>query len=43
MEALLEIRGLACLKEKGSPVFSNLNFVVNEGDIVIIQGRSGSG
>jgi len=43
MDALLEIRDLACLKEEGSPIFSKLNFVVNEGDIVIIQGKSGSG
>ena len=44
MEALLEVRNLACLKEdKGSPVFSKVNFVVNEGDIVIIQGKSGTG
>jgi ABC-type transport system involved in cytochrome c biogenesis ATPase subunit len=41
---LLEVRDLACLKEdKGSPVFSKVNFVVNEGDVVIIQGKSGTG
>jgi len=44
MDALLEVRDVACLKEdKGSPVFSKVNFVVNEGDIVIIQGKSGTG
>jgi ABC-type transport system involved in cytochrome c biogenesis ATPase subunit len=43
MGPLLEIRNLACLKDQGSPVFSNLNFVINEGDIVVIQGKSGSG
>jgi len=43
MGALLEVRDLACLKESGTPIFSKLNFVVNEGDIVIIQGKSGSG
>jgi ABC-type uncharacterized transport system fused permease/ATPase subunit len=43
MVALLEIRDLACLRDQGSPIFSNLNFVINEGDIVVIQGKSGSG
>ncbi|KIM87098.1 hypothetical protein PILCRDRAFT_815556 [Piloderma croceum F 1598] len=43
MVPLLEIRDLACLRDQGSPVFSDLNFIVNEGDIVVIQGKSGSG
>lgn len=43
MAAILEVSDLACLRDKGSPVFSKLNFVVNDGDIIIIQGKSGSG
>lgn len=43
MVALLEIRDLACLRDQGLPIFSNLNFIINEGDIVVIQGKSGSG
>jgi ABC-type transport system involved in cytochrome c biogenesis ATPase subunit len=43
MTALLEVHDLGCLREQGSLVFSNLNFAVNEGDIVTIQGKSGSG
>ncbi|EGN95960.1 hypothetical protein SERLA73DRAFT_185413 [Serpula lacrymans var. lacrymans S7.3] len=42
-EALLDIRGLSCLREQGHPLFSKLTFQVNEGDIIVIQGKSGSG
>jgi ABC-type uncharacterized transport system ATPase subunit len=43
MGALLDIRDLACLKDNGISIFSKLDFVVNEGDIIVIQGKSGSG
>jgi ABC-type uncharacterized transport system ATPase subunit len=42
-EPLLEVRDLAVMKAKDIPIFSKLNFVVNAGDIVVIQGKSGSG
>jgi len=42
-EPLLEVRDLTCLQEKGIPIFSKLNFVINERDIVVVQGKSGSG
>ncbi|KAF7976314.1 hypothetical protein HWV62_7026 [Athelia sp. TMB] len=41
--ALLEVRDVTCLKEKGVPIFSKISFTVEEGDIVILQGKSGSG
>lgn len=43
MGALLDIRDLACFKDNGISIFSKLNFAVNEGDIIVIQGKSGSG
>lgn len=42
-ETLLQVSDLTCLKEKGTHIFSKVNFEVNEGDIVIVQGKSGSG
>lgn len=40
---LLQVREVACFKEKNSPIFSKVNFTVNPGDVVVIQGKSGSG
>ncbi|CCM02074.1 uncharacterized protein FIBRA_04151 [Fibroporia radiculosa] len=42
-EALLEIKDVECTKPKGDRLFTNVNFTVNEGDIVVIQGKSGAG
>lgn len=42
-KTLLEIRDLTCPSENGTEIFSKLNFKVNEGDIVVLQGKSGSG
>lgn len=42
-EALLEVRDLACPVDKDTVIFSKINFTVNEGDIVVLQGKSGSG
>jgi len=42
-ETLLEIKDLECPRPKGDPIFSHINFSVREGDIIIVQGKSGSG
>ncbi|RPD66337.1 P-loop containing nucleoside triphosphate hydrolase protein [Lentinus tigrinus ALCF2SS1-7] len=40
---ILELKNLAWYKEKGQPVFTDVNLVVNEGDILVLQGKSGAG
>ncbi|RDX56557.1 P-loop containing nucleoside triphosphate hydrolase protein [Lentinus brumalis] len=40
---ILELKKLAWYKEKGQPVFTDVNLVLNEGDILVLQGKSGSG
>ncbi|KAH8106852.1 P-loop containing nucleoside triphosphate hydrolase protein [Cristinia sonorae] len=40
---ILELKHVGCSKAKGQPIFTNVNFTVNEGDVVIFQGKSGSG
>ncbi|KZT68157.1 P-loop containing nucleoside triphosphate hydrolase protein [Daedalea quercina L-15889] len=42
-ETLLEVKDLECRRPKGDPIFSHVNFSVREGDIVVVQGKSGSG
>ncbi|EPT06061.1 hypothetical protein FOMPIDRAFT_1026913 [Fomitopsis schrenkii] len=42
-ETLLEVKDLECPRPKGDPIFSHINFSLREGDILIVQGRSGSG
>ena len=42
-ETLLEVKDLECPRPKGEPIFSHINFSVREGDILIVQGKSGSG
>jgi len=41
--SILELRNIKCSLEEGVNLFSNVNFSVNQGDIVVLQGRSGSG
>lgn len=40
---VLELKGVECSKAKGQPIFSDVSFTVNEGDVVILQGKSGCG
>ncbi|KAI0748327.1 P-loop containing nucleoside triphosphate hydrolase protein [Daedaleopsis nitida] len=40
---LLQLNKVGCFKEKGQPIFTDVNLVVNEGDILVLQGKSGSG
>ncbi|KAI6028425.1 P-loop containing nucleoside triphosphate hydrolase protein [Pisolithus orientalis] len=43
MARLLRVRDLSCARDKDHKIFSNLNFDVNEGDVVVLQGKSGVG
>ena len=40
---LLELKNLGCMKQKGQPIFNDVNLILNEGDILVLQGKSGSG
>lgn len=42
-ETLLSVRDLEWDKAPGQPVFDAVNFTVQEGDIVVLTGKSGSG
>lgn len=42
-ETLLSVRDLEWDKAPGQPVFDSVNFAVQEGDIVVLTGKSGSG
>lgn len=43
MPPLIAVKNLACLRPEGDPIFVNVNFVVNEGDIIVLRARSGTG
>jgi len=43
MAPLLAVKNLSCVWPEGDPMFENVNFSVNEGDIIVLQARSGSG
>lgn len=43
MSSLLEVSDLACYRDEGIPIFSQVDFVVNEGDVVVLRGLSGCG
>ncbi|KAG8707087.1 hypothetical protein FRC08_000714 [Ceratobasidium sp. 394] len=40
---LLSVKDLAVYKAKDDPIFSNISFEVHEGDVLVLQGRSGGG
>ncbi|KAJ3562374.1 hypothetical protein NP233_g9617 [Leucocoprinus birnbaumii] len=40
---LLELRGVTCEVSPGQPLFHDVSFSVGEGDIIVLQGKSGSG
>ncbi len=42
-ETILDIKNVGCSKAPGEPIFSHVNFKVNEGDVLILQGKSGCG
>jgi ABC-type transport system involved in cytochrome c biogenesis ATPase subunit len=43
MAPLMAVKNLYCARPEGDPIFVNVSFNVNEGDIVILQARSGAG
>lgn len=43
MSPILTIRDLEWEKSLGQPVFSDVNFTVDEGDFVVLTGKSGCG
>lgn len=43
MSPLLEVKDLAYAKGDGQPIISGITFSVNEGDVVVLRGVSGSG
>ncbi len=43
MTPLLAVKNLSCVWPEGDPMFEKVNFDVNEGDIIVLQARSGSG
>ncbi len=43
MAPLVTVRNLSSVRPEGDPIFVNVNFNVNEGDIIIVQARSGAG
>lgn len=43
MSPLLAVKNLSCVWPEGDPMFENINFNVNEGDIIVLQARSGTG
>lgn len=42
-EVLLDVRNLSCSFDGGTPLLRDVNFSVRQGDILILQGKSGSG
>ncbi|KAI0302046.1 P-loop containing nucleoside triphosphate hydrolase protein [Russula brevipes] len=43
MAPLLAVKNLSCVRPEGDPIFVNVDFNVNEGDIVVLRARSGTG
>jgi ABC-type branched-subunit amino acid transport system ATPase component len=43
MTPLLAVKNLSCVWPEGDPIFEKVSFNVNEGDIIVLQARSGSG
>ncbi|KAJ3827963.1 P-loop containing nucleoside triphosphate hydrolase protein [Lentinula raphanica] len=41
--ALLSVRDLSCTTEEGTQIFSEVELTLNEGDVVVVQGKSGCG
>ncbi|CAE6486599.1 unnamed protein product [Rhizoctonia solani] len=42
-QPLLSAKNLSVLKDKNTPIFSDISFDLHEGDILVLQGRSGGG
>ena len=42
-EPILTVRDLAVYKARDDAIFSNISLDVHEGDVLVLQGRSGGG
>ena len=42
-QTLIEVKDVSCSKAPGQPIFAHVNFDVNAGDVIMLQGKSGSG
>ena len=41
---LLELKNVSCYyKDKNHPIFRDVHLTLNEGDVLVLQGKSGSG
>ncbi|PIL24180.1 ATP-binding cassette transporter [Ganoderma sinense ZZ0214-1] len=40
---LLELKNVGCCKDKDQAIFSDVSLTVDEGEVLVLQGRSGSG
>lgn len=40
---ILEVKNVSCSLSKGHTIFENASFLVNERDVVVLTGKSGSG
>lgn len=40
---ILEVKDVGCYKAPGQPIFAHVNLTLNEGDVLILRGKSGSG
>ena len=40
---LLSVINLSCFRSTDQATFTNVSFVVNDGDVLVLSGRSGSG
>ncbi|KAI0306565.1 P-loop containing nucleoside triphosphate hydrolase protein [Multifurca ochricompacta] len=43
MAPLVAVKNLSCVWPEGDPIFVNVTFNVNPGDIIVLQARSGAG
>lgn len=42
-DTILQLKDVGCSKSPGQPIFEHANFEVNERDVIVLQGKSGSG
>lgn len=42
-DPIIELKDVGCSKAPGQPIFSHVSFTVHDGDILVLQGKSGAG
>ena len=40
---LLQLKDVGCCKDKSQAIFNDVSLTVDEGEVLVLQGRSGSG